>query len=83
MIQKASAAFFRNHQAVRRAFTTYVAQTSSGSNMNFTRADLTEYPELDRSFMRVFDSGVDTQSADYLDNYKQMMLQNEQLDRIT
>ena len=51
--------------------------------MNFTRADLAEYPELDRSFMRVLDSGVDSQSADYLDNYKQMMLQNEELDRIT
>jgi hypothetical protein len=51
--------------------------------LNFTRADLAEYPELDRSFMKVLDSGVDTQSADYLDNYKQMMLQNEELDRIT
>jgi len=83
MMQKASAVFFRNHQAVRRTFATYAAQASAGSHLNFTRADLAEYPELDRSFMRVLDSGVDTQSADYLDNYKQMMLQNEELDRIT
>ena len=83
MIHKASAVFFRNHQAARRTFATYATQASAGSHMNFSRADLAEYPELDRSFMRVLDSGVDTQSADYLDNYKQMMLQNEELDRIT
>ena len=83
MIHKASAVFFRNHQSVRRTFATYAAQASAGSHLNFTRADLAEYPELDRSFMRVLDSGVDTHSADYLDNYKQMMLQNEELDRIT
>jgi hypothetical protein len=83
MIHKASAVFFRNHQSVRRTFATYAAQASAGSHLNFSRADLAEYPELDRSFMRVLDSGVDTHSADYLDNYKQMMLQNEELDRIT
>lgn len=83
MIHKATAAFFRNHQAVKRTFATYATQASAGSHLNFSRADLAEYPELDRSFMRVLDSGVDTQSADYLDNYKQMMLQNEELDRIT
>ena len=83
MIHKASAVFFRKHQAVRRTFATYATQASAGSHLNFTRADLAEYPELDRSFMRVLDSGVDTHSADYLDNYKQMMLQNEELDRIT
>ena len=33
--------------------------------------------------MKVLESGIDNQSADYLDNYKQMMQQNEQLDKIT
>jgi hypothetical protein len=59
MMQKASALVFRGHQAVRRTFTTYAAQAAS-SKLNFTRADLAEYPELDRSFMKVLDSGIDT-----------------------
>jgi len=68
---------------LRRTFTSYATQASATNKFNFTRADLAEYPELERSFMKVLDSGIDTQSADYQDNYKQMMQQNEELDKIT
>jgi hypothetical protein len=64
-----------------RAFGTYAAHQSAGSS--YTRADLGEFPELNRSFMKVLDSGIDTQSADYIDNYKSMMKQNEELDRVS
>lgn len=37
---------------------------------------------LDRSFMKVVGAEVDTRSDDYLSNYEQMMLLNEQLDQI-
>ena len=33
--------------------------------------------------MKVLDQEVDTRSAEYLDNYEQMIKQNEELDRIT
>jgi hypothetical protein len=67
----------------RRSFTHQAAQalaSSGGHPHRFTsRADLGEYPELDRSFMKVLDSGIDTKSADYLDNYQAMLKQNAEL----
>ena len=68
----------------RRSFSYAAVQhTASNHKHHINRADLGEFPELDRSFMRVLDSGIDTGSADYKDNYQQMMKQNEELDRIT
>jgi len=45
-------------KVTHRAFGTYAAHQSAGSS--FTRADLGEFPELNRSFMKVLDSGIDT-----------------------
>jgi hypothetical protein len=75
MMQKASQLFIHTS---KRAFSTY-ASASISQNLaqgGFNRADLAEFPELNRSFMKVLDSGVDTQSAEYLDNYRQMMEKN-------
>ena len=58
------ASTFLLQSAARRTFTSYATQVHS-SGLNFTRSDISEYPELNRSFMKVLDSGVDTQSADY------------------
>ena len=75
MMHKSSTLLFRtatlhHHHLLSRSFSTSAATHSRSSPLPFTRSDLAEYPELDRSFMRVLDSGVDTQSADYQDNYR-------------
>jgi hypothetical protein len=80
MMQRAS--LFVKHTS-KRALSTYAAASQQSPSLNFTRADLHEYPELNRSFMKVLDSGIDTQSADYLDNYRLMAEKNAELDSIT
>ena len=79
MMQKASM-FVR--QTTKRAFS-YAAMQQQHSPLGFNRADLHEFPELNRSFMRVLESGIDTQSEDYIDNYRQMAEKNLELDNIT
>ena len=66
MMQKASL-FVR--QTTKRAFS-YAAMQQQHGPLGFNRADLHEFPELNRSFMRVLESGIDTQSEDYIDNYR-------------
>ncbi len=80
MMQRAS--LFVKHTS-KRALSTYAAASQQSPSLSFTRADLHEYPELNRSFMKVLDSGIDTQSADYLDNYRLMAEKNAELDSIT
>ena len=66
----------------QRAFGAQAAHHHSQVNFN-GRADLKEFPELNRSFMKVLDSGIDTESQDYLDNYRMMTEKNLELDQIT
>ena len=75
--------FVRSVSHQKRAFGYAAAATHHKAQMAFTREDLQEFPELNRSFMKVLDSGIDTQSTDYQDNYRQMMEKNQELDNIT
>ena len=70
---------------LKRVFSTTATRSSFAAAQHHmhNRADLGEFPELDRSFMKVLESNIDTGSADYQDNYKLMLKQNEDLERIT
>jgi 3-methylcrotonyl-CoA carboxylase beta subunit len=57
--------FVRSVSHQKRAFGYAAAATHRKAQMTFTREDLQEFPELNRSFMKVLDSGIDTQSTDY------------------
>jgi hypothetical protein len=76
------ASMFVRHTS-KRAFSYAAVQHQQHTPLGFNRADLHEFPELNRSFMRVLESGIDTQSADYIDNYRQMTEKNLELDNIT
>ncbi len=75
--------FVRSVSHQKRAFGYAAVATHHKAQMAFKREDLQEFPELNRSFMKVLDSGIDTQSTDYQDNYRQMMEKNQELDNIT
>ena len=76
MLQRASHfAKLTSQRAFGAAATRHQSQ-----HVNFTRSDLGEFPELNRSFMKVLDSGVDTESPEYIDNYRMMLEKNLELD---
>ena len=59
----------------------FTVRGASEQALGFTHADLHELQELDRSFMKVLDSNVDTQSDSYKENYEAMQRTNEELDK--
>lgn len=65
------------------AGTPYDFQKVFGRNTSLNGVNFHEFPELEGSMMKIVGQDVDTQSADYQENYQKMAELNAQLDEIT
>ena len=65
------------------AQTPYEFQKVFGRNTSLGGVNFHEFPELNGSMMKIVGQDVDTQSADYQENYQKMAELKAQLDDIT